>query len=435
MDCFLCKKVVFDHKNTIVDLKTSSLGRVCNDCSEDWKEFCEYCKVLKKWDDIGFDNDGKVTCLSCARDHFKVCYNCELRGIFECSCNGVYCKFCAEKHFVQKFNEEFSRNGSIRKFKHQFKVYGTECHLPDFQPDYFKSLKKEYKNHKEYLLGQNITLSTIKRLADIYKFSIEVFQLSLNSSDPSLTTINLLSANFSSGNFLEVKRLVFLNLDQMLSTGTRIEDFCQYLVYFPADLTPEIAKSVINALSTHKNKFSSKYKLKLYKAWFNYIKKNKKKTFGKFIQQNWTQPASANTLQLLTLTSMFTKYPQKQDECIQYLLFYFQSSPELSFVYHSRAQLDPNLVSKSTSLFYSFQVILRFSDFSNEFLVQLMIEYIENLVQVDQNKAGLYYVKLLEECLLNRHKAFDALKEKVSTFIRIPTLVSKIQQLSSNPIQ
>jgi hypothetical protein len=136
------------------------------------------------------------------------------------------------------------------------------------------------------------------------------------------------------------------------------------------------------------------------------------------------------------MTGLFTSHLDRLEDCIKYLVFYFQSNPELSLLSKKKSTLFQDPKSKSSSLLSSFQIILRFSDFSNESLIQLIAEYTQNLLPTNPEEAKHYYLRLLEECILNNHQIhLNTLIAQASTYITEPSLINKIQQLSPNPIQ
>lgn len=435
MDCFLCNAALKDFFNTVIKEDSQDIGKICNKCNAGWKEFCAYCKNLKKFSDIKYDLKGEITCSECQKTELKVCSECDLRAVFSCSCNEFYCKFCAEIHFVDQFNRKFEEDNSLKEFNHKFLGYGVESYLPDFYEDNLKKLKEFYYENEDYFVSKEINFSRIERMADIYTLGMRIYKSAEYSIDPIDFALIYIQLKFAAGYFVDAKSLLYKILDSVLSNGTQIEGLLNYLIYFTSDLDSKKSTQILETIKSKKKKLS-KFKYSLFKAWFSYLINKDKKKIGNFFSKNWKNPVSIQTLQLLTMSGLFTSHLDKLEDCIKYLVFYFQSNPELSLLSKKKSTLFQDPKSKSSSLLSSFQIILRFSDFSNESLIQLIAEYTQNLLPTNPEEAKHYYLRLLEECILNNHQIhLNTLIAQASTYITEPSLINKIQQLSPNPIQ
>ena len=378
---------------------------ICSDCSNSSLDFCEDCKQVTRCIDLRHDYECKAYCPACLSRNFKICQDCDFLALFLCSCNLLFCKFCAEKHFVDIYNQNLSSLQSGSTNFHYFSSYpsansGKQYFAPDFRSFFLRKFMS-YLQTNPKLSNQ---IKPIERIADYYSQIIKIIEL---TADSDLKTSTLAKIYFASGYYQK-----FCENFRILTQNPTILSLSYapffYLLSFEKINFSQVKQS---------NQNTQKFDRKMIESWTSYKKSGKMKKFGKFVSKHQFIQPGKDKLKLFVLAGLETENPKKLMKIIDHLNFYYQDIQENALLYSRLSELESDLDEKIKYAKISFQILARFTGFDNFHLTILIVNYCELVVKKNQEEGKSMFLRLFEETYLAKAaESLDYLKSCVGKF-------------------
>lgn len=372
---------------------SDDLVPICSKCINSSLDFCEDCKQTTRCADLRHNYECKAFCPECLSKNFKICQDCDFLAIFSCSCNLFLCKFCAENHFVTKYNENLGslQSGSV-DFHYFYSYPSAKTGKKYFAPDFRSFFLKKFSKYLQSNPNLSNLIKPIDRLADYYIQSINIIE---NSKDSDIKTSALAKLYFVSGYYHKFnEKFIILAQSQIISCFS-------YFPFFAILNNEKINFDQIDQSTANKKGFD----VKMIKSWISYKKSGKIKKFGKFVSKHQFITPGKDKLKLFVLAGLETNNVAKLINIIDHLNFYFQETPEHALLYSRLSELESGLEEKINYAKISFQILARFTNFDNLYLTRLIINYCRLVFQRNQEEGKAMFLRIFEESYIAKAAA------------------------------